>query len=94
MGVKRVKIDEPEKLNEFLQEVVSYSADFRAMVLKLVESGQTVEQVAGFASISEAVVYEWIKEWNQKKSRFDQQAGERRRGQAKAYQRAAGAIPS
>ncbi|MDQ3289787.1 MAG: helix-turn-helix domain-containing protein [Bacteroidota bacterium] len=67
MGVKRVKIDEPEKLDEFLQEVVSYSADFRAMVLKLVESGQTVEQVAGFASISEAVVYEWIKAWNAKK---------------------------
>jgi len=67
MRVKRGKIDEPEKLDEFLQEVVSYSADFRAMVLKLVESGQTVEQVAGFASISEAVIYEWIKEWNAKK---------------------------
>ncbi len=67
MGAKRVKIDEPEKLDEYLQEVVGYSADFRAMVLKLVESGQTVEQVAGFASISQAVVYEWIKEWNAKK---------------------------
>jgi len=54
-------------LDEFLQEVVSYSADFRAMVLKLVESGQTVEQVAGFAAISEAVIDEWIKEWNAKK---------------------------
>jgi hypothetical protein len=37
------------------------------MVLKLVESGQTVEQVAGFAAISEAVIDEWIKEWNAKK---------------------------
>jgi transposase-like protein len=63
----RVKIDEPEKLDEFLQAVGNYSADFRAMVLKLVESGQTVEQVARFASISQAVVYEWIKEWNAKK---------------------------
>lgn len=68
----RVKIDEPEKLDEFLQEAVSYSADFRAMVLKLVESGQTVEQVASFASISKAIVYEWIKEWNEKKSRLGQ----------------------
>ncbi len=63
----RVKIEEPEKLDEFLREVGSYSADFRAMVLKLVESGQPVEQVASFASISKAVIYEWIKEWNTKK---------------------------
>ena len=53
-----VKIDEAEQLDEFLQEdVVSYSALFQAIVLKMLSRGQTVEEVAAFACISKQVVY-------------------------------------
>lgn len=63
-----VKIDEAEQLDEFLQEdVVSFSADFKAMVLKMLSRGQSVEEVAAFACISKQVVYKWAEEWNVKK---------------------------
>jgi transposase-like protein len=69
MVMLRKKIDEPEKLDEFLSEVQSYSADFRAMVLKLVTEKQSVAEAAQFAGISEQVIYHWIEEWNAKKKK-------------------------
>lgn len=63
-----IKIEEAEQLDEFLQEdVVSYSADFKAMVLKMLSRGQRVEEVAAFACVSKQVVYKWAQEWNVKK---------------------------
>lgn len=63
-----VSIDESEQLDEFLQEdIVSYSPDFRAMVLKMVSQGRSVEEVAKFACVSRQVVYRWIADWNTKK---------------------------
>lgn len=65
----RLKIDEPEKLDEFLWEVQRYSADFRAMVLKIVTEKQSVAEATCFAGISEQVIYHWIEEWNYKKKK-------------------------
>lgn len=63
-----IRIDESAQLDEFLQEdIVSYSADFRAMVLKMVSQGLSVEEVAKFACVSRQVIYNWIEDWNTKK---------------------------
>lgn len=63
-----IKIEESEQLDEFLQEdVLVYSADFKAMVLKLLSQGQSVEAVASLGCISRQVIYKWIAEWNAKK---------------------------
>ena len=63
-----VIIEESEQLDEFLQEdIVSFSADFKAMVLKMVSQGRSVEDVASFACVSRQVIYNWIEDWNTKK---------------------------
>ncbi len=63
-----VHIEEAEQLDEFLQEeIVSYSADFKAMVLKLLSRGQRVEEVAALACVSKQVVYKWAQDWNEQK---------------------------
>lgn len=61
-------IEESEQLDEFLQEdVISFSSDFKAMVLKMLSLGQEVEEVAALACISKPVIYKWAEEWNTKK---------------------------
>ena len=63
-----VIIEESEQLDEFLQEdIVSFSADFKAMVLKMVSQGSPVEDVASFACVSRQVIYNWVEDWNTKK---------------------------
>ena len=46
----------------------SYSEDFKCLTLKLLDSGKSPEEVSIFTGISLPTLYEWIEEWNKKKS--------------------------
>ncbi len=65
--MKRKEISEPERLSRFVHSFASHSEDFRGLALKLVESGQSIETVSTLTGVSVSTLYEWIKEWNEKK---------------------------
>ncbi len=45
----------------------SNSEDFKGLVLKLVESGQSLENVSSLSGVSLSTLYDWVKDWNEKK---------------------------
>jgi transposase-like protein len=65
----RKRIDEPELLVEFITEKTSYSADFKALVLRLVEQHQDITQVAQLSCVPERTIYGWLADWNQAKKK-------------------------
>ena len=65
--MKPLSIDEPDRLHRFVDSFSSYSQDFRGLVLKMLESGQSIEQVSSFTGVSVSTLYDWIKDWNEKK---------------------------
>lgn len=64
---KRVSVDEPERLQRFMNNRNSYSEDFKCLTLKLINSGKSPEDVSIFTGISLPTLYEWIEDWNKKK---------------------------
>jgi transposase-like protein len=66
--MKRIAIDEPARLDRFVKSFGgSHSEDFKGLVLKLVESGQSLESVAELSGVSLSMLYDWVKDWNEKK---------------------------
>lgn len=65
--MKRKEINEPERLSRFVQSFDSHSQDFKGLCLKLIESGQSIAQVSTLTAVSPSTLYEWMKEWNEKK---------------------------
>ncbi len=66
--MKRIVIDEPARLDRFVKSFgAGHSEDFKALVLKLVESGQSLESVSALIGVSLSTLYEWVKDWNEKK---------------------------
>jgi transposase len=67
--MKRTRIDEPDRLDRFMKSFSQgHSQDFKAVALKLVATGQSIEHVAVLLGVGSTTLYEWIGEWNKKKS--------------------------
>lgn len=64
---KRVSVDEPDRLQRFMNNRNSYSEDFKCLTLKLIDSGKSLQEVSTFTGISLPTLYEWIEDWNKKK---------------------------
>ena len=64
---KRVSIEEPERLQRFMNNRSSYSEDFKCLTLKLLDSGKSPEDVSVFTGVSLTTLYDWIDDWNKKK---------------------------
>lgn len=62
------QIDEPCRLQAFINNRPAYSEDFKALSLRLIEQGQSVEQVATLTGVSQPTLYGWLASWNKKKS--------------------------
>ncbi len=66
--MKRIAIDEPTRLDRFVKSFGgSHSEDFKGLVLKMVESGQSLESVSELSGVSLSTLYDWVKDWNEKK---------------------------
>jgi transposase-like protein len=66
--MKRIAIDEPARLDRFVKSFgSSHSEDFKGLVLKMVESGQSLESVSQLSGVSLSTLYDWVKDWNEKK---------------------------
>lgn len=66
--MKSITIDEPARLDRFVKSFGSvHSEDFKGLVLKLVESGESLENVSALSGVSLSTLYDWIKDWNEKK---------------------------
>lgn len=66
--MKRIVIDEPARLDRFVKSFgAGHSEDFKGLVLKMVESGQSLESVSALSGVSLSTLYEWVKDWNEKK---------------------------
>ncbi len=66
--MKKIAIDEPARLERFVKSFgASHSEDFKGLVLKLVESGQSLESVSAISGVSLSTLYDWVKDWNEKK---------------------------
>lgn len=63
----RSKIEEPERLEKFINSYSSYNSDSKAIVLRLVAQIGNVQQVATLTGLSERTIYDWIGDWNKKK---------------------------
>lgn len=60
-----MKLDSPEILDEFLEEQAQYSADFKALVLRIyVKNQENIQQTISLTGVSERTLYAWISAWN------------------------------
>lgn len=62
----RVIVEEPEKLEKYLEKREK-ATEVKALILKMVVELKDIKQVAKIAGVSEQTIYEWIEEWNKKK---------------------------
>ena len=60
----RKTVEDPHLLDEFIQEQTSYSLDFKALVLKLLDQQHNVEQLAQQTAVPIRTLYKWLHEWN------------------------------
>jgi len=61
-----MKLEEPELLADFLGEQKQYSADFKALVLRLYKSnGGDITRPCALSNIFEQTLCLWISAWNQ-----------------------------
>ncbi len=66
--MKKIAIDEPARLDRFVKSFgASHSEDFKGLVLKMVQSGQSLESVSQLSGVSLSTLYDWVKDWNEKK---------------------------
>ncbi|GAA4439535.1 hypothetical protein GCM10023188_35980 [Pontibacter saemangeumensis] len=63
----RSKVEEPERLEKFINSYSSYHSDSKAIVLRLVSQIGNVQQVATLTGVSERTIYDWTGDWNKKK---------------------------
>lgn len=64
----RKKIEEPERLDGFLQGIRDKSQDFKALVIKLCYEINDVERVSELTNVPISTIYDWLEEWNKKKN--------------------------
>lgn len=65
--MKSIAIDEPARLDRFVKSFGSSRSEAcKGVVLKLVESGQSLESVSALSGVSLSTLYDWVKDWNEK----------------------------
>jgi transposase len=62
----RVKVEEANKLDKYLENREK-SSEIRALVLKMIEKKNNIEEISKLTEISESTIYRWLEEWNKKK---------------------------
>lgn len=62
----RVIVEEPEKLEKYLEKREK-ATEVKALILKMVVELKDIKQVAKIVGVTEQTIYEWIEEWNKKK---------------------------
>ncbi len=65
----RKLVEDAHLLDEFIQEQPTYSSDFKALVIKLLDQQQNVEQVATLTNVPIRTLYQWLSDWNQFKKK-------------------------
>ena len=65
----RKSVEEPHLSAEFIEEQPAYSPDFKALVLRLLDQQQDVEQIAQLTRVPPRSLYNWIDTWNQLKKK-------------------------
>lgn len=65
----RKLVEDPHLLDEFIQEQPTYSPDFKALVIKLLDQHQNVEQVAQLTNVPTRTLYNWLADWNESKKK-------------------------
>jgi hypothetical protein len=63
-------VQESHLLDEFIQEQPTYSADFKALVLRLLDQEQDIERVAQQTLVPTRTIYNWLEAWNQAKKKL------------------------
>ena len=63
----RKKVEEPERLDRFIQSFRSYHQDTKGVILRLVDQLGDVSEVSKLTGIAERTIYTWLKAWNKKK---------------------------
>ena len=59
-------VDDADLLTEVLTETPTYSADLKALVLRMVhQQGGNIETVASQTGLPKSTLYGWLAEWNQ-----------------------------
>lgn len=61
------QVEEPLRLQAFMNARSAYSEDFKALVLKLIQQGQAIAEIASLTGVSSPTLYEWLENWNKKK---------------------------
>ena len=60
-----MRLSSPELLTEFLEEQRVYSADFKALVLRIyVENQEDIAKTAKLTGVCERSLYHWVSSWN------------------------------
>lgn len=65
----RKAVEDSHLLAEFIQEQPSYSPDFKALVLRLLDQQNDIEQVSQQTLVPTRTLYTWLEQWNQQKKR-------------------------
>jgi len=63
----RVKVDEINRIDKMIEDRNSRSADVKLLSLKLISELDDIERVSEIVKIPESTLYEWLREWNEKK---------------------------
>jgi transposase-like protein len=65
----RKSVEEPHLLAEFIQEQPTYSPDFKALVLRLLDEQQDIARVSALTLVPQRTLYTWLEQWNQTKKK-------------------------
>lgn len=61
-----MRVDDADLLDEVLAETVDYSADLKALALRMIHQQQGhVELVAQQTGLPLSTLYHWLKQWNE-----------------------------
>ena len=65
--VVRKLVQDAHLRDEFIHQQPTYSPDLKALVIKLLDQHQHVEQVAMLTNLPTPTRYQWLSDWNQLK---------------------------
>ncbi len=61
-----MRVDDADLLTEVLTETPTYSADLKALVLRIVhQQGGNIDSVTEQTGLPKSTLYNWLAEWNQ-----------------------------
>ena len=63
----RVKVDEINRIEKMIEERSSRSDDVKLLSLKLLDELNDITRVSKITKVPESTLYEWLREWNEKK---------------------------